>query len=95
MLAYSYLFRKAKKILFLAVAALMATMSVMAQTSLTGRVYHQPNIMASMLAGKIDIDKQIAEARKKNIAEAEKKKGRKLTQEKTSAASTARTRNTP
>jgi nitrogen fixation protein FixH len=72
-----------KKFLFLVVAALMATMSAMAQISLTGRVYHQPNIMASMFAGKIDIDKQIAEARKKKIAETEKKIDRKLTQEET------------
>ena len=70
-----------KKILFLIIAAMMATMSAMAQTNLTGRVYHSPNIMATMFAGKIDIDKEIAEARKKAIAENEKKKGRKLTQE--------------
>ena len=72
-----------KKILFLAIAAMMATMNAMAQTSLTGRVYHHPNIMASMFSGQIDIDKEIAEARKKSIAETEKKKGRKLTQEET------------
>ena len=30
-----------KKILFLAIAAMKATMNAMAQTSLTGRVYHQ------------------------------------------------------
>lgn len=72
-----------KKILFLAIAAMMATMHAMAQTSLTGRVYHHPNIMASMFSGQINIDKEIAEARKKSIAETEKKKGRKLTQEET------------
>ena len=48
-----------KKILFLAIAAMMATMNAMAQTSLTGRVYHHPNIMASMFAGKIDVDEDI------------------------------------
>ena len=70
-----------KKFLFLAVVAMMATMSATAQTSLTGRVYHHPNIMASMFAGKIDVDKEIAEAKTKAIAEKEKEKGRKLTQE--------------
>ena len=69
-----------KKILFLAVAAIMATMSATAQTSLTGRVYYHPNIMASMFTGQINIDKEIAEAKTKAIAEKEKKKGRKLTQ---------------
>ena len=33
----------------LAVIAMMATMSVCAQTDLTGRVYHHPNIIASIL----------------------------------------------
>ena len=70
-----------KKFLFLAVVAMMATMSATAQTTLTGRVYHHPNIMASMFAGKIDVDKEIAEAKTKAIAEKEKEKGRKLTQE--------------
>ena len=48
-----------KKVLFLAVVAMMATMNTTAQTSLTGRVYHHPNIMASMFAGKIDVDEDI------------------------------------
>ena len=67
----------------LAVIAMMATMSVCAQTNLTGRVYHHPNIMASMFAGKIDVDKKVAEARKKRVQKAEKEKGRKLTQAET------------
>ena len=54
-------------------------MVVNAQTSLAGRTYHHPNIMADELnnAAK-DLDKNAAEARKKAIAEGEKKKGRKL-----------------
>lgn len=50
-----------KKILFLAIAAMKATMNAMAQTSLTGRVYHHPNIMASMFSGQINIDKDIVQ----------------------------------
>ena len=76
-----YQFRNMKKFLLLSVAAIMVTMNAAAQTSLTGRVYHHPNIMASMFSGHIDIDKEIAEAKKKGIAEREKKKGRKLTQD--------------
>ncbi len=72
-----------RKLLFLVAVAMMATISVCAQTNLTDRVYHHPNIMASLFAGKIDIDKKIDEAKKKRIAEAEKNKGRELTQAET------------
>ena len=57
-------------------------LSVSAQTSLAGRTYHHPNIMADMMNDATkDLDKKVAEARAKGIAEAEKKKGRKLTAE--------------
>ena len=57
-------------------------LSVSAQKSLAGRTYHHPNIMADMMNDATkDLDKKVAEARTKAIAEGEKKKGRKLTAE--------------
>lgn len=70
-----------KKIFLLIVAVMMATISVHAQTNLTGRVYYHPNIMASVFEQGLDIDAKIAEARKNNIAQKGKEKGRKLTKE--------------
>jgi hypothetical protein len=59
-----------------------ASMTVSAQTGLAGRTYHNPNIIADMMNDATkDLDKKVAEARTKAIAEAEKKKGRKLTDE--------------
>ena len=53
-----------------------------AQTNMAGRTYHNPNIIADMMNDATkDLDKKVAEARTKGIAEAEKKKGRKLTDE--------------
>ena len=69
-----------KKII-LAIVAIMTAIGVNAQTNLTGRVYHNPNIMANMMDQEVNIDKKIAEARKEAIAKMEKKKGRKLTKE--------------
>ena len=69
-----------KKII-LAIVAIMTAIGVNAQTNLTGRVYHNPNIMAKMMDQEVNIDKKIAEARKEAIAKMEKKKGRKLTKE--------------
>ena len=69
-----------KKIV-LTIVAIMTAISVDAQTNLTGRVYHNPNIMANMMDQEANIDKKIAEARKEAIAKMEKKKGRKLTKE--------------
>ena len=62
------------------IALMMANASVSAQTSLKGRVYHNPNIMEKVMNQEADIDKEIAEARSKAIAKKEKEKGRKLTQ---------------
>lgn len=62
------------------IALMMANASVSAQTSLKGRVYHNPNIMEKVMNQEADIDKEIAEARAKAIAKKEKEKGRKLTQ---------------
>ena len=70
-----------KKIFLLIVAVMMAVISVHAQTNLTGRVYYHPNIMASVFEQGLDIDAKLAEARKNNIAQKEKEKGRKLTKE--------------
>ena len=57
---------------------------VNAQTSLAGRSYYHPNILAEELNNATkDLEKKIAEARKKAIAVEEKKKGRKLTAEET------------
>lgn len=70
-----------KKIFLLIVAVIMAAISVQAQTNLTGRVYYHPNIMASVFEQGLDIDAKLAEARKNNIAQKEKEKGRKLTKE--------------
>lgn len=51
-----------------------------AQTSLTGRVYHHPNIMADAINDKSgEIDKKMAEVKAEEFAKAEKKKGRALT----------------
>jgi len=69
-----------KKII-LAIVAIMTAIGVNAQTNLTGRVYHNPNIMANMMDQEVNIDKKIAEARKEAIAKMEKKKGRELTKE--------------
>ena len=69
-----------KKII-LAIVAIMTAIGVNAQTNLTGRVYHNPNIMANMMDQEANIDKKIAEARKEAIAKMEKKKGRKLTKD--------------
>lgn len=65
---------------FLLILMIVGTCSVNAQTSLAGRAYYHPNIMADALNDATkDLDKKIADARKKAIAEDEKKKGRKLT----------------
>ena len=67
------------KIIITFVALMMAGSLVSAQTSMKGRVYHNPNIMASVLNQNEEINKEIANARKQAIENAEKKKGRKLT----------------
>ena len=69
------------KYLLLSTVSLTSVISVDAQTNLTGRVYHNPNIMANMMDQEVNIDKKIAEARNEAIAKMEKKKGRKLTKE--------------
>lgn len=69
-----------KKIV-LAIVAIMTAIGVNAQTNLTGRVYHNPNIMASMMDQEVNIDDKVAEARKEGIAKKEKELGRKLTKE--------------
>ena len=61
---------------------MLGVLTISAQTSLAGRTYHHPNIMADMMnEATKDLDKKVAEARTKAIAEGEKKKGRKLTAE--------------
>ena len=67
---------------FVVVLLVTDSMTVSAQTSLAGRTYHHPNIVADMMnEATKDVDKKVAEARAKAIAKVEKKKGRKLTDE--------------
>lgn len=47
-----------KKII-LAIVAIMTAIGVNAQTNLTGRVYHNPNIMAKMMEQEVNIDKKL------------------------------------
>lgn len=68
-----------KKIIVWAFVAIISVMSVSAQTSLAGRVYHNPNILSGKLKKLDEIaSKDIAEAKKQAIEKAEKEKGRKL-----------------
>ena len=61
-------------------AALFLALSLHAQTNLTGRVYHHPNIMADEINKLIqDGNKDLDKAKKEAVAKAEKEKGRKLT----------------
>lgn len=67
---------------FWTIALLMVvlTLPAMAQTNLVGRVYSNGNIMKKELdEATKDMDKKMSEAKTKAVAEAEKKKGRKLT----------------
>ena len=66
----------------LLVAVLLLTMNCLAQSTLTDRVYHNPNIMKDMLRQEVkDFDKKmdesLSEAKKKAIEKFEKEKGRK------------------
>ena len=71
---------KRRLLLFLSVLFVSSFFVVNAQTSLAGHSYHHPNIMVdAMNDATKDMDKKIAEAKKKAISEGEKKKGRKLT----------------
>lgn len=71
---------KRRLLVVLSTLFLSSLIVVNAQTSLTGHSYHHPNIMVdAMNDATKDMDKKIAEAKKKTIAEGEKKKGRKLT----------------
>ena len=63
-------------IIILAASAFAAS----AQTSLVGRVYYHPNIMADEINAKVgNLDKKQDEAKAEAIAKEEKKKGRALT----------------
>ena len=71
---------KRRLLVVLSTLFLSSLIVVNAQTSLAGHSYHHPNIMVdAMNDATKDMDKKIAEAKKKTIAEGEKKKGRKLT----------------
>ena len=53
-----------------------------AQTSLVGRVYYHPNVMADeMKSMQKDVDSKVKEGIREEVAKAEKKKGRALTDE--------------
>ena len=71
---------KRRLLVVLSTLFLSSLIVVNAQTSLAGHSYHHPNIMAAELnEATKDMDKKVAEAKKKAISEGEKKKGRKLT----------------
>ena len=56
------------------------SLALNAQTSLAGRTYHNPNILADMMNDVTkDLDKKVAEAKAQGVAKFEKKKGRKPT----------------
>ena len=75
---------KKRVLVFFSALFISSLLVTNAQTSLAGRSYHHPNIMAdAMKEATKDLDKKIAEAKKKAIAEGEKKKGRKFTAEET------------
>ena len=75
---------KKRVLVFFSALFISSLLVTNAQTSFAGRSYHHPNIMAdAMKDATKDLDKKIAEAKKKAIAEGEKKKGRKLTAEET------------
>jgi len=75
---------KKRVLVFFSALFISSLLVTNAQTSLAGRSYHHPNIMAdAMKDATKDLDKKIAEAKKKAIAVGEKKKGRKLTAEET------------
>ena len=68
-----------KRILILAVVAMMTMMTVNAQ-SLAGRTYHNANILAGELNKKLkEVDQKIPEIKAKKYAEFEKKNGHKPT----------------
>lgn len=75
---------KKRVLVFLSALFVSSLLVVNAQKSLAGRTYYHPNIMAeAMNESTKDLEKKIADARKKAIAEGEKKKGRKLTADET------------
>lgn len=67
-----------KRTIFLGTLLLLLVIGAKAQTNIVGRVYSNPNIMEGMIEEKlkeVDLDKEIDKA----IADAEKERGRKLT----------------
>lgn len=65
------------KALYALFALMMTCASASAQSSLQGRVYHNTNIMSSMMDK--ELNKELSNLRKEAIAKQEKEKGRKLT----------------
>jgi len=69
-----------KKNLIIIVTSLLTVVSLFAQSNLTGRTYHNANIMANEMDNRFkDIEKELAKKRSENIAKIEKEKGRKPT----------------
>lgn len=64
-----------RKLILMAVVALMTTMNVQAQTSLVGREYYCDNVMAG------ELKSLIADAKTESVKQMEKELGRKLTNE--------------
>ena len=68
--------------IFLTAVLLFIVAAVSAQVSLAGHTYYNANIMGdAMIEATKDVEKKIADARKKAIEETEAKKGRKLNSE--------------
>lgn len=73
---------KTKRLYLLAAALLCATWNLQAQTSLAGRVYFNQNILENDIKRETkmrEAEAKLADLKKNGLAEAEKKKGRKLT----------------
>ena len=69
-----------KKNLIIIVTSLLTVVSLFAQSNLTGRTYHNANIMANEMDNRFkDIEKELAKKRSEDIAKIEKEKGRKPT----------------
>ncbi len=69
-----------KRLLLATLAVVWATLTATAQTDLTGRVYSNPNILATLIKDVAkEIDSKMDSIRTAAIKEKEQKKGRKLT----------------
>ena len=71
---------KTKHFLLTSLMTLIMAISAYGQTNLTGRIYHNANIMSAQFDDELKkLEKDIAAKKAASVAEAEKKRGRKLT----------------